>query len=181
MEFEPTTLAGVWIVTPDVFDDDRGQFVLSWKPSEFAERGLETAIAQASTAVTHARGSIRGMHYQTAPFEEAKVVRVTRGAIFDVAVDLRPDSPTYLRWVGVELSDTNRKIMYIPKGCAHGYQTLTDDTAVFYFVSAAYSPPHQRGVRWDDPAFGIAWPLGAPTRINERDASYPYVDRMARQ
>src|SRR5678816_1958347 len=95
MDFEPTTLAGVWIVTPDVFDDDRGQFVVSWKPSEFAERGLETAIAQASTAVTHTRGSIRGMHYQAAPFEEAKVVRVTRGAIFDVAVDLRPDSPTY--------------------------------------------------------------------------------------
>jgi dTDP-4-dehydrorhamnose 3,5-epimerase len=181
MHFEPTAIAGVWIVTPDVFNDDRGQFVLAWKPSEFAERGLETAIAQASTAVTHTRGSIRGMHYQTAPFEEAKVVRVTRGAIFDVAVDMRPDSPTYLRWVGVELSDTNRKIMYLPRGCAHGYQTLTDDSEVFYFVSAPYSPPHQRGVRWDDPAFGIAWPLGAPTRINERDATYPHVDRMARR
>jgi dTDP-4-dehydrorhamnose 3,5-epimerase len=179
MHFEPTSLDGVWIVTPDVFADDRGQFVLAWKPSEFAERGLETAIAQASTVLTHMRGSIRGMHYQAAPFEEAKVVRVTRGAIFDVAIDLRPDSPTYLRWAGVELSDANRKIMYLPTGCAHGYQTLTDNSEVFYFVSAPYSPPHQRGVRWDDPAFGIAWPL-APTRINERDATYPDVDRMAR-
>jgi dTDP-4-dehydrorhamnose 3,5-epimerase len=171
----------VWIVTPDVFDDDRGQFVVSWKPSEFAERGLETAIAQASTAVTNTRGSIRGMHYQAAPFEEAKVVRVTRGAIFDVAVDLRPDSPTYLRWVGAELSDTNRKIMYRAEGLrARIPDAHLTDTAVFYFVSAPYSPPHQRGVRWDDPAFGITWPLGAPTRINERDATYPYVDRMAR-
>jgi dTDP-4-dehydrorhamnose 3,5-epimerase len=181
MHFEPTTLAGVWIVTPDVFDDDRGQFVLAWKHDEFAGRGLETTIAQASTAVTHERGSIRGMHYQAAPLEEAKIVRVTRGAIFDVAVDLRPDSPTFLRWVGVQLSETNRKIMYVPPGCAHGYQTLTDNSEVFYFVSAPYSPAHQRGVRWDDPAFGIAWPLGAPTRINERDATYPYLDRLARQ
>jgi dTDP-4-dehydrorhamnose 3,5-epimerase len=181
MRFNETEIAGVVIVEPDVYKDDRGAWILAWKPSEFAERGLETAIAQASTAVTRTRGSIRGMHYQTAPFEEAKVVRVTRGAIFDVAVDLRPDSPTYLRWVGVELSDANRKIMYLPPGCAHGYQTLTDDSEVFYFVSAPYSPPHQRGVRWDDPAFGIAWPLGAPTRINERDATYPYLDRMARQ
>ena len=181
MHFEETALAGVWIITPDVFDDARGQFVVAWKPSEFAERGLETAIAQVSIVQTHTRGSIRGMHYQTAPFEEAKVVRVIRGAIFDVAVDLRPDSPTYLRWVGAELSSGNRQIMYLPPGCAHGYQTLTDDSEVVYFVSAAYSPPHQRGVRWDDPAFGIAWPLGAPTEINERDATYPFVDRMARQ
>ena len=180
MEFTPTELAGVFVVRPDIFEDDRGAFAIAWKPEEFAARGLETRIAQASSALTRVRGSIRGLHFQAAPFEEAKVVRVTQGAIFDVAVDLRPDSPTYLRWVGCELSAANQKIMYIPPGCAHGYQTLTDDTEVFYFVSAPYSPSHQRGVRWDDPAFGIAWPLGAPTRIHERDAAYPYVDRMAR-
>ena len=110
-----------------------------------------------------------------APFEEAKVIRVTQGAVFDVAVDLRSESPTYLRWVGVELSSTNRRLMYVPKGCAHGYQTLVPDTEVFYFVSAPYSPPHQRGVRWNDPAFGIEWPLGRPSQINARDAGYPDV------
>jgi dTDP-4-dehydrorhamnose 3,5-epimerase len=179
MKFVETEIPGVLIVSPDVFGDDRGEFVINWMPDEFAARGLETTIAQASGAVTLERGSIRGLHYQAAPFEEAKVVRVTRGAVFDVAVDLRPDSPTYLKWVGAELTSSNRQIMYVPKGCAHGYQTLVDDTEVFYFVSARYSPPHQRGVRWDDPAIGIRWPLGAPTRINERDASYPYVQRLA--
>jgi len=181
MEFTSTELAGVFIVRPDVFEDDRGVFAIAWKPEEFAARGLETRIAQASSALTRVRGSIRGLHYQAAPFEEAKVVRVTQGAIFDVAVDLRSDSPTYLRWVGCELSAANRTIMYLPPGCAHGYQTLTDDAEVFYFVSAPYSPPHQRGARWDDPAFAIDWPLGAPTRIHERDASYPYLDRVARR
>ena len=181
MHFEQTALAGVWIGTPDVFEDDRGQFVRAWMPDEFAERGLDTRIAQASLTTTRVRGSLRGMHFQVPPFEEAKAIRVVKGAIFDVAVDLRPDSPTYRRWVGAELSDTNRRIMYVPPGCAHGYQTLADDTEVFYFVSAPYSPSHQRGVRWDDPAFGIAWPLGDPTQINERDATYPYLSRLASQ
>jgi dTDP-4-dehydrorhamnose 3,5-epimerase len=173
MTFEQTTIAGVWIVTPDIFDDDRGQFVRAWMPGEFAERGLDTRIAQASAALTRERGSIRGMHFQVPPFDEAKVIRVVKGAVFDVAVDLRPESPTFRQWVGYELSDANRQVMYIPPGCAHGYQTLADDTEVFYFVSAPYSPPHQRGVRWNDPAFGIEWPLGSPTAIHERDAAYP--------
>ena len=172
MTFAETAIQGVWLVTPDVFDDDRGQFVRAWMPDEFADRGLDTRIAQASLALTRERGSIRGMHFQVAPFEEAKTVRVVRGAVFDVAVDLRPDSPTFRRWVGHELSESNRQVMYIPPGCAHGYQTLVPDTEVFYFVSAAYSPPHQRGVRWNDPAFGIQWPIAA-TRIHERDAGYP--------
>jgi dTDP-4-dehydrorhamnose 3,5-epimerase len=121
------------------------------------------------------------MHYQAAPFEEAKVIRVVRGSVFDVAVDLRPDSPAFGQWVGWELTADNRQMMYVPPGCAHGYQTLADDTEVFYFVSAAYSPPHQRGVRWNDPAFGIVWPLGQPTSIHERDATYPDFDvRYAR-
>ena len=173
MHFEQTSIAGVWIVTPDIFDDARGQFVRAWMPDEFAERGLDTRIAQASAALTRTRGTIRGMHYQAAPFEEAKVIRAVRGGVFDVAVDLRRDSPTFLQWVGAELTADNRQIMYIPPGCAHGYQTLADDTEVFYFVSAPYSPPHQRGVRWNDPAFGIEWPLGSPTAIHGRDAAYP--------
>jgi dTDP-4-dehydrorhamnose 3,5-epimerase len=173
MQFAETRIPGVVLVTPDVFTDERGQFVRAWMPDEFAARGLDTRIAQGSLALTRRRGTIRGMHFQAAPFEEAKIVRAVRGGVFDVAVDLRPDSPTFRQWVGCELTDQNRQIMYVPPGCAHGYQTLADDTEVFYFVSAAYSPPHQRGVRWDDPAFGIVWPLGAPTTIHDRDASYP--------
>lgn len=177
MRFHPTEIADVIVVEPDVFEDERGAFVVAWQPEAFAAHGLETGIAQGSLALTRRRGSIRGLHYQAPPFDEAKVVRVVRGAIFDVAVDLRPESPTYLRWVGRELSAANRLIMYIPRGCAHGYQTLVDDTEVFYFVSAPYSPAHQRGARWNDPSFRIAWPLGPPTVINERDASYPDFDR----
>lgn len=173
MQFTETRLSGVFIVDSDVFHDNRGAFVRAWVPEEFAAHGLDTRIAQASLALTRERGSIRGMHFQAPPFEEAKVVRVVRGAVFDVAVDLRPDSPTYLQWVGCDLSADNRRVMYVPPGCAHGYQTLADDTEVLYFVSAPYSPPHQRGVRWNDPAFGIEWPLGPPTRIHQRDASYP--------
>ena len=175
MQFTQTTIPGVWLVDPDVFHDDRGTFVRAWMPDEFAARGLDTRIAQGSLAGTRRRGTIRGLHYQASPFDEAKVIRVVRGALFDVAVDLRPDSPTYLRWTGVELTAENRRILYVPAGCAHGYQTLEDDTEVFYFVSAPYSPPHQRGARWNDPAFGIEWPLGPPTSIHERDATYPDV------
>ena len=172
MKFTPTSIAGVVVVTPDVFEDERGLFARAWMPDEFAAQGLETRIAQGSLALTHRKGTIRGMHFQAAPFEEAKVVRAVRGGIYDVAVDLRPDSPTFRQWTGHELTAENRQIMYVPPGCAHGYQTLTDDAEVFYFVSAPYSPPHQRGVRWNDPAFGIKWPLGAPSSIHDRDAGY---------
>jgi dTDP-4-dehydrorhamnose 3,5-epimerase len=173
MKFTDTPIAGVHIVEPDVFPDDRGVFTVAWLPGDFAARGLDTRIAQASSALTRARGSIRGLHYQAAPFEEAKLVRVTQGAVWDVAVDLRADSLTYLQWTSCELSAANRRMLYIPPGCAHGYQTLEPDTEVFYFVSAPYSPAHQRGARWNDPAFAIAWPLGQPATINARDASYP--------
>jgi len=176
MQFTETKIAGVVLVEPDVFEDERGLFAIAYRPAEFEAHGLETRISQASLVMTRRRGSIRGMHYQAAPFEEAKVIRTVRGGVFDVAVDLRRDSPTYLQWVGAELTADNRRIMYIPPGCAHGYQTLADDTEVFYFVSAAYSPPHQRGARWDDPAFNVQWPLGSPTSIHERDATYPDFD-----
>jgi len=177
MQFTETKIAGVLIVTPDVFSDDRGDFVPAWLPDAFVARGLDARIAQGSLALTRRRGTIRGMHFQAAPFEETKIIRAVRGAVFDVAVDLRPGSPTFHQWVGAELTAENRLAVHIPPGCAHGYQTLADDSEVFYFVSAPYSPPHQRGVRWNDPAFGIDWPLGEPTSIHPRDASYPDVDR----
>jgi len=173
MTFTETKIPGVLLVSADVFRDDRGSFEPAWVPEAFARRGLETQIAQGSFARTRQRGTIRGMHFQAAPFEEAKLIRAIAGAVYDVAVDLRPGSPTYCQWVGVELTPENRRMLYVPHGCAHGYQTLVDDTEVFYIVSAAYSPPHQRGVRWNDPAFGIDWPLGAPAQINERDATFP--------
>ena len=173
MTFTKLDISGVWLVTPDIFADDRGSFIRAWVPDEFAAHGLDTAIAQCSMATNHRRGTIRGMHFQTAPYEEVKLVRATHGSIFDVAVDLRADSPTFRKWVGIELSAANRQALYLPQGVAHGYQTLTDNAEVLYFVSAPYMPSHQRGVRWDDGAFGIDWPLGRPTTIHERDASYP--------
>jgi len=173
MVFEELSVSGVFLVDADVFTDDRGAFVRAWLPSDFEARGLEARIAQCSMALNHTKGTIRGMHYQLAPFEEAKFVRAIAGAVFDVAVDLRPNSPTFRRWAGAELSAANRRAMYLPPGVAHGYQTLTDAAEVMYFVSAAYSPAHQRGVRWNDPAFGIVWPLGGPAVIHDRDAAYP--------
>jgi len=173
MVLEELSVAGVFLVDADVFTDDRGAFVCAWLPSDLEARGLDIRIAQCSMALNHRKGTIRGMHYQLPPFEEAKFVRAIAGAIFDVAIDLRPDSPTYRRWTGAELSAANRRAMYLPAGVAHGYQTLTDAAEVMYFVSSAYAPAHQRGVRWDDPAFGVIWPLGAPTMIHPRDAGYP--------
>jgi dTDP-4-dehydrorhamnose 3,5-epimerase len=173
MTFTETRIAGVWTVDSDVFADDRGAFVRAWMPTEFAAHGLETRLEQCSMASNHRRGTVRGMHYQSAPHQEVKVVRVVRGAIFDVAVDLRPGSPTFRQWVGVELSAANRRVLYVPAGLAHGYQTLEDDTDVLYFVSAPYVPALQQGVRWNDPAIGIDWPLGTPTIIHPRDAAYP--------
>ena len=173
MQFTETRLPGVFVVECDTFPDDRGSFSIAWQPREFHARGLDTRIAQSTLAFNHRRNTIRGMHYQAPPMSEVKLVRVTRGAIFDVAVDLRPDSPTFRKWIGVELSEDNRRMLYIPVGFAHGYQTLTDDAEIMYFVSADYSPAHARGVRWNDPAFGIDWPLGSPAVINERDRTYP--------
>ncbi len=173
MTFTETRLPGVWLIEADVFPDARGAFVLGWTPEPFEERGLETHIAQVGFGVNIRKGTIRGLHYQRPPFDEAKQVRVVRGAIFDVALDIRPGSPTFRQWVGVTLTDTNRKMLYIPPGFAHGYQTLAEATEVMYAVSKPYSRAHQDGVRWDDAAFGIEWPLGSPSSINERDATYP--------
>jgi dTDP-4-dehydrorhamnose 3,5-epimerase len=173
MQFRELAIPGVFLIDDDVFADERGSFARVWMPDEFAARGLETTVAQGSLARNRLRGTIRGLHYQAEPFTEVKIIRALRGAIFDVAVDLRPESPTYCRWVGVELQGDVPRSLYLPKGIAHGYQTLTDEADVFYFVSAPYQPSHQRGVRWNDPAFGIAWPLGAPALISPRDIDFP--------
>jgi dTDP-4-dehydrorhamnose 3,5-epimerase len=173
MTFADTKLPGVLIVGSDVFPDARGSFAPVWQRDAFEARGLVTTVAQWSLASNTRRGTLRGLHFQAAPFEETKTVRVVHGAIFDVALDLRPGSPTYRQWVGVELTADTQRAVYIPPGVAHGYQTLTDDATVIYSVSAPYSPPHQRGVRWNDPAFAIAWPLGAPASISARDAAFP--------
>ena len=173
MTFTETRIGGVWLVEGTRLADERGFFTVAFIRQEFADRGLETAVAQVNVASNHQRGTVRGMHYQAPPFEEVKLVRVVRGAVFDVAVDLRPGSPTFRQWVGVELAEEEDRMLYVPRGCAHGYQTLTDDAEIYYFVSAPYSPPHQRGVRWNDPAFGIEWPIPTPAAINARDAGYP--------
>jgi dTDP-4-dehydrorhamnose 3,5-epimerase len=173
MTFAETRLPGVWLIDCDVFHDDRGIFVVAWRPEPFQDRGLDTRIAQCSLVSNSRRGTIRGLHFQRPPFDEVKLVRAIRGAVFDVAVDLRPESPTFRQWVGAMLSAENRRMLYVPRGFAHGYQTLSDDSDVFYSVSAPYSRAHQEGVRWDDPAFGIEWPLGPPAAINDRDARYP--------
>jgi dTDP-4-dehydrorhamnose 3,5-epimerase len=181
MRFLETTLAGVFEIECDVFADDRGAVMPAFMASELKARGLDTGIAQCNLVRNYRRGTLRGLHYQQPPLAEVKLVRAIHGAIFDVAVDLRPASPTYCQWHGIELRADDRRLFYLPHGIAHGYQTLTDDAAVMYFVSAAYSAEHQRGVRWDDPAFAIAWPLGEPTVIHPRDAAYPDFDPAARQ
>ena len=173
MRLTETALPGVVIIDCETFPDARGSFSRVWHVAELSACGFDAPVTQCTTAFNHRRGTVRGMHYQAPPMGEVKLVRATRGAIFDVAVDLRPDSPTFRRWIGLELSADNRRTLLIPIGLAHGYQTLTDDAEVMYFMSSDYSPPHQRGVRWNDPAFGIEWPLGEPTMINDRDRTYP--------
>lgn len=172
MIFIPTDVEGAWMVEPERFEDERGFFARTWDSVDFAERGLNGALVQASISFNRERGTLRGMHYQAPPYEEAKLVRCTAGSIFDVALDLRPKSSTYLAWTGVELSAVNRLALYVPEGCAHGFLTLADDVEVAYLISAEYEPAAARGVRFDDPAFGIGWP--AKIRIvSERDRSYP--------
>ncbi len=172
MIFTPTTLDGAFVIEPEPHHDARGLFARTWCQRELGARGLDARIAQCSTSFNKTKGTLRGMHYQAAPRGETKLVRCTRGSMFDVIVDLRPDSPTFTRWFGVVLSADNRKAMYVPVGFAHGFQTLEDDTEVFYQISEFYSADHSRGVRWDDPAFDISWPPDERT-IVERDRGYP--------
>jgi dTDP-4-dehydrorhamnose 3,5-epimerase len=174
MRFTETKVAGAFLIEPEPIADERGFFARTWCREEFADHGLTGELAQANISFNHRQGTLRGLHYQAAPHAEAKLVRSTRGAIWDLALDLRRDSPTYLAWFGAELSDANRQMLYVPEGCAHGFLTLTDDAEVAYQMSAPYAPEAARGVRFDDPAFGIEWP-GEVVVINQRDRSYPDV------
>ncbi len=171
MHFHETPLSGAYIIKPERFADERGFFARTWCHDEFAEHGLSTDLVQCNISYNHKAGTLRGMHYQAAPHEEVKLVRCTRGAIYDVIIDLRPDAQTYKQHTGVELTADNRTMLYIPKGFAHGFLTLTDDTEVFYQMSAFFAPEAARGVRWNDPAFGISWP-GPVHIIKPRDAGY---------
>jgi dTDP-4-dehydrorhamnose 3,5-epimerase len=166
-----TEIERVCIVEPQPLEDARGFFARTWDTREFAERGLNGSLVQCSISFNPVAGTLRGLHWQAPPHEEAKLIRCTRGAIFDVAVDLRSNSPTFKRWVAVELSAENRLGLYIPEGCAHGFLTQTDDAEVLYLISQFHEPAAARGVRWDDPAFAIEWPT-AVVVINERDRTY---------
>jgi dTDP-4-dehydrorhamnose 3,5-epimerase len=169
--FNKTPLPGAVVIEPESREDSRGLFARTWCRREFDANGLETRVAQCSTSLNKKKGTLRGMHYQVAPFAETKVVRCARGSIYDVIIDLRPDSPTFTRYFGLVLTADNRKALYVPMGFAHGFQTLEDDTEVFYQISEFYSAEHARGVRWNDPAFGIPWP-DDDRIILDRDRSY---------
>ncbi len=174
MIIEPTKIPGCAVVRPERHADDRGFFARTWDGAELAAAGLTLAVSQCSVSYNHAAGTLRGMHYQAAPHAEAKLVRCTRGAIHDVCLDLREDSPTFRQWHGETLTEENGVALYVPEGCAHGFLTLADATEVFYMISAPYVPEAGRGVRYDDPAFGIAWP-GEVAVIHPRDAAYALV------
>jgi dTDP-4-dehydrorhamnose 3,5-epimerase len=174
VRFVETTLPGAFVIEPQLVRDDRGWFARTFDAREFAERGLEPSIAQCSTSFNAKAGTVRGLHYQAEPHGEPKLIRCSRGAIFDVAVDLRPDSPAYRSWIGVELSGENNLLLYLPTGVAHGFQTLQDGCEVLYQMGAEYVPEAASGARWDDPAFAIEWPAAPDGRtISERDRNYP--------
>jgi dTDP-4-dehydrorhamnose 3,5-epimerase len=175
MRFEKTTVPGVYVVGLDLLEDERGFFARSFCADEFAEHGLDSSFVQCNVSFNRRAGTVRGLHFQAAPAAESKLVRCTRGAIYDVVVDLRPESPAYLRHVGVELTAENRDALYIPAGpVAHGFQTLADETEVSYQMGERYTPGAARGVRFDDPALGISWPLPV-TSITDKDAAWPLL------
>ena len=173
MIFRETPLPGAWLLEPERFEDERGFFARTFCRSDFAERGLDPDVSQCSVSYNHRRGTVRGLHFQIAPHEEVKLVRVTRGALWDVLVDLRPASPTFRKHFAVVLSAGDGNQLYIPKGMAHGFQTLEDGAEVFYQISVPYAPDSARGYRWDDPAFAIPWPEPV-TVMSEKDRNLPF-------
>ena len=175
MKFSACPLPGVRAIDMDRIEDERGFFARSFCTDEFTRQGLAAPISQCSVSFNTRRGTLRGLHYQARPHDEEKLVRCTAGGIFDVVVDIRRDSPTFCRWHGEELTAGNRRALYIPKGCAHGFITLAEDTEVLYMISVTYAPGFARGLRWNDPAFGIRWPA-QPAVISARDAGYPPFD-----
>jgi dTDP-4-dehydrorhamnose 3,5-epimerase len=175
MQFRELEIPGAYLVEPTPIVDERGLFARVWCAAEFARLGIGGAPLQANTGYNPVRGTLRGLHYQTEPHPEAKLVRCTRGAVYDVLVDLRPGSPTYGRWHGAELTADNRHSLFIPPLCAHGYVTLVDHSELWYQATAAYAPESARGLRYDDPALGIRWPVPIGV-ISERDRSWPWFE-----
>ena len=171
--FTETKLKGAFIVDPQKFEDERGFLSRSFSAKEFESRGLNPSIAECNISFSKKRYTVRGMHFQRPPFAQAKLVRCTKGAVYDVIIDLRPDSPTFKQWVGEELTAENRRMLYVPEGFAHGFQTLEDDTEVFYQITNFYNPDSEGGVRWNDPEFGVEWRATDGITINARDQNYP--------
>ncbi len=176
MKFKTTKIKGLLVIDPDKFSDERGYFLKSFEKTVFLEQGINMNITQANHSFNKLKGTIRGMHMQINPFQEDKIIQCIKGKIFDVAIDLRKYSNTYGKWYGEELSEENKKIFYIPEGFAHGFQTLMDNSEVFYFMSGHYSRNHEVGFRWNDPYFDITWPM-EPTVIAEKDRKWPLFKR----
>ena len=174
MKFTALDLAGAFRIELEPASDERGFFARTWSAQEFETHGLNGEFVQCSISFNRHRGTIRGLHFQVAPHEEAKLIRCSRGAVFDIIVDLRSTSPTFRRWRAAELSALNGVSIYVPEGFAHGFQSLRDDTEVFYQISTVYAPEAARGIRWDDPGLGIDWPIKNPT-LSERDRSHPLL------
>lgn len=172
MRYTETRLLGAYVIEPELSADERGFFARTWCQKEFSERGLNPRVVQCSVSFNHWRGTLRGMHWQRPPYQEAKLVRCIRGAVHDVIIDLREGSATRCQWFGVELSEANRRSLYVPEGFAHGFVTLEDRTEVFYQISEFHHSQAATGVRWDDPAFGIQWPVEVRI-VSEKDRSYP--------
>lgn len=172
MEFVETGIAGASLIKPRLFGDDRGFFTRAFCAREFAEAGLPDDFVQANHSGSQARGTLRGLHYQVAPYEEAKLVRCVRGSVFDVVLDIRMGSSSYGEWYGAELSADNKEMLLVPQGCAHGYLTLEDDSEVYYQVSGYYEASAERGIRWDDPAFNIQWPITENLTLSDKDMQW---------
>jgi dTDP-4-dehydrorhamnose 3,5-epimerase len=181
VRFVATKLGDAFVLELERHEDERGFFARAWCRDELREHGLVAELAQCSISRNARAATLRGMHFQTAPYEEAKLVRCTAGSIFDVIIDLRPESPTYGDWLGVELDARRGNALYVPKGFAHGFQTLVDDTDVLYMISDPYMPEASSGVRWDDPAFGIEWPPAEGRTISERDRDWPDHQLVSRR
>jgi dTDP-4-dehydrorhamnose 3,5-epimerase len=175
VRFEPATIEGSFLVCMELREDDRGWFARAWCEAEFRERGIEMRAAQTNVSYNRRRGTIRGLHWQTEPHGESKLLRCTAGHVFDVAVDVRAGSPTYGRWQGIHLAAGDGRLVYVPAGCAHGYQALADASEVTYDTSYPYMPGAERGIRWNDPAFGIEWPI-SDVIVSEKDTAWPDYD-----
>ena len=172
MIFKETKLKSAYVIDIEKKIDERGFFARAWCQKEFIDNGLESNLAQVNVSYNKVKGTLRGMHYQIAPYQEVKIVRCTKGAIYDVIIDLRAESPTFKKWIGVELTSDNYRLLYVPEDFGHGFQTLVDNTEITYQVSQFYSPGAERGIRWNDPVLEIDWPL-EPSAISDKDKNWP--------